>query len=142
MSDPVNSPDIVVKFVLRYSKEVHKFLTDHNHAPRLLYCGPLSGSSVVGDERPPPLLGLSLGPIQMIVMDYVSVPKSVLPPPDARHQLQEILKKLCSEGCVFGDLRKQNMPLDLQKMINENVKDIVNHYVCYLLNLNLSGDIN
>ena len=66
----------------------------------------------MGDEYSPQLRQLSLGPMQMIVMDYVSVPKDAPPPPDARHQLGEILIKLHSEGCVFGDLRQQNVLFD------------------------------
>ena len=72
-------------------------------------------------------------------------------------------------GYVFGDLRNQNvlfdedskvklidfdwagrydmnicdglLPADLQKMINENKKDIkpADHYVCYPLSMNVSG---
>ena len=46
-SDPVDdsddSPDIVVKFVTRYGTDVHKFLASEDHAPRLRYCGPISG---------------------------------------------------------------------------------------------------
>jgi hypothetical protein len=75
--DPVedDSPDIVVKFVTRYGRDVHKFLASENHAPRLRYCGPLSGTD---EEQSPATLSsqqspvLSLGPMQMVVMDYVS----------------------------------------------------------------------
>jgi hypothetical protein len=163
--DQVDSPDIVVKFVTRYGEEVHKFLADHNYAPRLRYCGPLSGRNVVFDDflrQAHP--GLSLGPIQMVVMDYVSVCKRT--PPDAHQQVAQVLDVLHSAGYVFGDLREQNilfdeenkvkfidfdwcgrydinicdnssLPSDLQKKISDNKKSIepVSHYVCYPLNL-------
>ena len=40
ISDPVDSPNIVVKSVSRYGTKVHKFLADHNHSPKPLYCDP------------------------------------------------------------------------------------------------------
>jgi serine/threonine protein kinase len=109
---------IVVKFVSRYSEEVHKFLAAKGHAPRLRYYGPLSDAQ----ERPHEsfvkltLPGLSLGPMQMVVMDYVSTCKE--PPADARQQLEVILETLHVEGYVFGDLRRQNILFDENNKVN------------------------
>jgi len=144
-------PDIVVKFVTRYGTDVHKFLASEDHAPRLRYCGPISGIDV---EQSPATLSsqqspvLSLGPMQMVVMDYVSH-RGVAP----------------SDAYVFGDLRAQNvffdeggkikfidfdwsgrydmnvrdnsLPAALQKSIDDEKKHVksVDHYVCYPLNL-------
>ena len=103
---------IVVKFVSRYGKEVHKFLATQGHAPRLRYCGSLPNvqersHELLAKSAPP---GLSLGPMQMIVMDYVSSCKET--PTDARQQLEVVLEKLHVEGYVFGDLRHQNILFD------------------------------
>ncbi|KAF8965900.1 hypothetical protein BDZ97DRAFT_1729574 [Flammula alnicola] len=167
-SPQVDSRDIVVKFVSRYGIEAHKFLASHHYAPRLRYCGPLPGQYVpaagfLPDSPAQSLAGLSLGPLQMVVMDYVSECKGI--PPDARQQLEVVLEKLHSAGYAFGDLRNQNvlfdrenkvklidfdwagrydmnirdnsLPVDLQKTIGtdkEHVKPVGN-YVCYPLNL-------
>ncbi|TDL19319.1 hypothetical protein BD410DRAFT_727414 [Rickenella mellea] len=111
---PADSCNIVVKFVNRYGTEVHEFLAKRNHAPRLRYCGPIPNSVV--QERlpealkvlPPP--GLSLGPMQMVVMDYV--PQSKHTPADARSKVKVVLDELHSNGFVFGDLRPQNVLFD------------------------------
>ena len=107
-------------------------------------------SSVVGDERPPQLPGLLLGSIQMIVINYVSAPEGILPKFYPHRMLviffdEENKAKLIDfdwAGRHDMNICGKDLPVDLQKMINENVKDIVNHYVCYPLNLNLSRDIN
>jgi serine/threonine protein kinase len=161
---------IVVKFVSSYSEEVHKFLAAKGHAPRLRYYGPLPNAQ----ERPHEsfvksmLPGLSLGPMQMVVMDYVSTCKE--PPADARQQLEAILETLHIEGYVFGDLRHQNilfdeknkvtlidfdwagpfdmkirdasLPAGLQKKIDDSQRTKSDradgNYVCYPLNLSKS----
>lgn len=167
-----HSPDIVVKFVTRYGMDVHKFLASEDHAPRLRYCGPLSGINAHDNEQSTATLSsqqspvLSLGPMQMIVMDYVS--HRGVTPPDAVQQIEAVLYKLHCRGYVFGDLRVQNvlfdedskvkfidfdwsgcfdmnvrdesLPADFQKRIDDektNVKS-VSHYVCYPLNLSLN----
>jgi len=166
--DEVDSCDIVVKFVSRYGPEVHKFLAEENHAPRLRYCGPFS-EDVLVDEHSSMQSVLSLGPVQMIVMDYVS--DCGVTPLDAHQQIQVVLEKLHSAGYVFGDLRRQNvlfdqekkvkfidfdwsgcynmdirdnsLSTDLQKKIDDKKKHIQagnHHYVCYPLNL--SSQIN
>lgn len=160
------TPDIVVKFVTRCGMDVHKFLASEHHAPRLRYCGPLSGAD---DEQSPATPSsqvspvLSLGPMRMIVMDYV--PHPGVTPPDAVQQVEAVLYKLHSRGYDFGDLRAQNilfdedgkvkfidfdwsgrydtnvrdnsLPADLQKRIDDEKKNVklVDHYVCYPLNL-------
>jgi hypothetical protein len=166
--DPVedDSPDIVVKFVTRYGTDVHKFLASKDHTPRLRYCGLLSGIDV---EQSPATLSsqqspvLFLGPMQMVVMDYVS--HRGVTPSDAVQQIEVVLYKLHCKGYVFGDLRAQNVlfdecgevkfidfdwsgrydmnirdnsfPAALQKSIDDEKKHVksVDHYVCYLLNL-------
>ena len=90
-----HSPDIVVKFVTRYGMDVHKFLASEDHAPRLRYCGPLSGTYAHDNEQSTATLSsqqspvLSLCPIQMIVMDYVS--HRGVTPPDAVQQIEAVL---------------------------------------------------
>ena len=168
ISDPVgdDSPDIVVKFVTRYGTDVHKFLASEDHASRLRYCGPLPG---IDDEQSPATLSsqqspvLLLGPMQMVVMDYVS--HRGVTPSDAVQKIEAILYKLHCKGYAFGDLRAQNilfdeddkvkfidfdwsgrydmnvrdnsLPADLQKSIDDEKKHAksVDHYVCYPLNL-------
>lgn len=108
---------IVVKFVSRYSNEVHKFLAAEGYAPKLRYYGPLSNVQERWPEslpKPAPP-GLSLGPMCMIVMDYVSVCKET--PADDRQQLEAVLETLHVEGYVFGDLQRQNILFDEKKKI-------------------------
>jgi len=113
VDDSNDSPDIVVKFVTRYGTDVHKFLARKDHAPRFRYCGPLSG---VNDEQSPLKPSsqqssvLSLGPMQMVVMDYAS--HRAVTPPDAIQQIETVLYKLHCKGYVFGDLRPQNILFD------------------------------
>jgi hypothetical protein len=110
------SSDIVVKFVTRYGTDVHKFLASEDHAPRLRYCGPLSGTNSLDGEHAPATLSsqqfpvLSLGPMQMVVMNYVS--HLGVTPPDVFQQIQAVLYKLHRSGYVFGDLRAQNVLFD------------------------------
>ena len=171
ISDPVedDSPDIVAKFVTRYGTDVHKFLASEDHAQRLRYCGPLSGTNSLDGELAPATLSsqkspvLSLGPMQMVVMGYVS--HLGVTPPDAIQQIKAVLYKLHCRGYVFGDLRVQNvffdedgkvkfidfdwsgrydmnvrdrsLPADLQKRIDDEKRNVksVDHYVCNPLNL-------
>ena len=53
---------------------------------------------------------LSLGPMQMVVMDYVS--HRGVTPPDTVQQIEAVLYKLHCRGYVFGDLRTQNVLFD------------------------------
>ena len=104
-----NSP-IVVKFVVRYGRAVHEFLSGHGYAPRLRYCGPLS-SLQPAQPSLPSAPGLSIGPLQMVVMDYVK-PLSDNLPKTALLQIKEILRELHKNGYVFGDLREPNVILN------------------------------
>ena len=54
---------------------------------------------------------LSLGPMQMVVMDYVKHLSKDLPQ-TARPQIEQILRELHKNGYVFGDLRQPNIILD------------------------------
>ncbi|KAJ3511266.1 hypothetical protein NLJ89_g4197 [Agrocybe chaxingu] len=109
---PSNEP-VVVKFVLAYGPEVHHFLAEKGHAPRLRYYGPLPNSykplpqSPVTEGAPP---GLTFGSMNMVVMDYVN--SATNPPPDARKQVEDVLELLHPAGYVFGDLRSQNILFD------------------------------
>ncbi|KAF8869084.1 hypothetical protein BD779DRAFT_1682620 [Infundibulicybe gibba] len=107
--DEADSPDIVVKFVTRYGEEVHEFLADHDHAPKLWYCGSLDINLSTDNHVDAPS-GLSLGPMRMIVIDYIPTCKK--PPSGAREQLRAILDLLHSNGYVLGDLRRQNLLFD------------------------------
>jgi hypothetical protein len=110
---------IVVKFVSRYNPEVHKFLADKGHAPRLRYYGQLCNApglllEPLATSAPP---GVSLDPVQMVVMDHVF--KCEQTPADAHQQLTAILKMLHIEGYVLGDLRRPNV------LFNEQNKAIL-----------------
>jgi len=144
-----DAPDnIVVKFVSRYSKDVHEFLADKKYAPRLRYYGPMPDAPLSPPRPKNAPAGLAFGFMQMVVMDYI-VP-SIKPPPDARQQIRDVLITLHASGYVFGDLREPNIlfdadlkiklidfnwcgrydadmgisdpaiPVDVQKMIDEN----------------------
>ena len=85
---------IVVKFVDRYGAEVHQFLADKNHSPKLRYYGPLEVDDSLGNNTSPaPPTSASpsdlfSGPMKM---DYV---KSDRRPADAHSQLEKILTDL------------------------------------------------
>lgn len=67
---------------------------------------PLPGKNVLVDECSPTLPELSLGPMQMIVMDYITVRKRLGTPFDAREQLEEMLTKLHSNGLCLWRLEE------------------------------------
>ncbi|KAF8801443.1 hypothetical protein BYT27DRAFT_6793232 [Phlegmacium glaucopus] len=100
------SRKVAIKFVDRYGREVHEFLAKQGYAPRLWYSDPLSLQ--LGQVPPPCLPGLSLGPLQMIVMDYIIGAPNGLPQA-ARPQIEKILKKLHRNEYIFGDLRLFNI---------------------------------
>ncbi|KAF8871583.1 hypothetical protein BD779DRAFT_1652902 [Infundibulicybe gibba] len=156
-----DSPDIVVKFVTRYGEEVHKFLAGHGHVPKLRYCGPLDINLPADKSKSLPSdapSGLSLGPMQMIVMDYI--PTCEKPPLDAHEQIQVVLCLLHPNGYVLGDLRRQNVLFNKQGKVkiidldwsgrydrtNRDGPPVVgdtpdkkgHSYVCYPLNLSKS----
>lgn len=101
---------IVVKFVSRYSKEVHEFLAKKNYAPNLLYYGPMPDAPPSPPRPKNAPAGLAFGFMQMVVMDYV-VPSRDLPT-DARQQIRDVLFTLHASGYVFGDLREPNVLFD------------------------------
>ncbi|KAJ2932630.1 hypothetical protein H1R20_g4447, partial [Candolleomyces eurysporus] len=120
---------LVVKFVSRYGVEVHDLLAKKGHAPRLRYHGSLDDDDE-GDEllseRPDSALergigqppdGLFVGPLKMVVMDFITTPpspKTVQPSGPHRRQVEEVLRILHRAGYVFGDLRSPNVLIDIQ----------------------------
>ncbi len=110
-----DSSQVVVKFIDQYGSAVHEFLAKLGYAPRLRYCAPFSFP-----QPAQPLLpskpGLSLGPLQMVVMDYVE-PLSQDLPQVVHPQIVQILKELHQNGYVFGDLRRPNITLNQAKKI-------------------------
>jgi hypothetical protein len=108
---------IVVKFVAQYGVDVHRFLAEEGHAPKLRYYGPLlrkdgtSAKCVWWSSTPQcewNAPGLYFGPIYMVVMNYVEKmdPDDI---PDQGQQIAEVLTKLHGKGFVFGDLRPPNV---------------------------------
>lgn len=110
LAETKDNSQIVVKFVDRYGRAVHEFLAERGYAPRLRYCGPLS---LLQTTLPPPpsAPGLSFGPLQMVVMDYVK-PLSRDLPQAVRPQIEQMLRELHRNGYVFGDLREPNIILN------------------------------
>ncbi|RXW24486.1 hypothetical protein EST38_g1381 [Candolleomyces aberdarensis] len=120
---------LVVKFVSRYGVEVHDLLAEEGYAPRLRYHGSLDDDDK-GDEllseRPDSALergigqapdGLFVGPLKMVVMDFITTPpspKTVQPSDPHRRQVEEVLCILHRAGYVFGDLRSSNVLIDIQ----------------------------
>lgn len=98
---------VVVKFVSRYSAEVHEFLAEKGYAPKLLYVGPLPNAPERPSAQHVAPYGLSLGPMQMVVMEYVEASGST--PANARTQLEAVLTALHARGYVLGDLRRPNV---------------------------------
>jgi hypothetical protein len=118
--------EVVVKFVSRYGVEVHDFLAEKGHAPCLRYHGSLDDDNGDGllSEQPdsalergigPPPDGLFMGPLKMIVMDFITPSPETFQPSDPhRRQVEDVLRILHSAGYVFGDLRSQNVLFDIQ----------------------------
>ena len=107
--------NIVVKFVSRYSKEVHEFLANKNYAPHLRYYGPMPNAPSSPPRPKNAPAGLAFGFMQMVVMDYI-VP-SLDRPTDARQQIRDVLFTLHASGYVFGDLREPNILFDTDHKI-------------------------
>jgi hypothetical protein len=124
---------VVVKFVDRYGDEVHRFLAEQGHAPRLLYYGPLpertiyDSSEPAPDDQEPMNAGYQrLGPavaseMKMVVMEYIPQSKPRLDDAGLSHdKISAVLEKLHMNGYVFGDLRGPNIMFDA----NDEVKFI------------------
>ena len=120
----VESPNrkLVVKFVERYGVEAHDLLASKGMAPRLLYCGHLDGKHDVrsGERRAQDSIkpgGLYVGPIQMVIMDYIegTTLDTRNPPKDTRAGIQQAIRILHENGFVFGDLRAPNIMISGDK---------------------------
>ncbi|KAF8638436.1 hypothetical protein AX17_002218 [Amanita inopinata Kibby_2008] len=111
-----NPEDIVIKFIAEYSKEVHVFLAELGHAPRLRFYGPLPNKwSILSDSQAKAtedVMDRRLLPVmKMVVMDYIEEgeePKTSV----ARQQVSNVLAKLHDGGFVLGDLRRDNILFD------------------------------
>ncbi|KAF8630528.1 hypothetical protein AX17_005402 [Amanita inopinata Kibby_2008] len=111
-----NPEDIVVKFVAEYGQDVHVFLAELGHAPRLRFYGPLPDKwSTLSDSREKvkeDVMDRRLLPVmKMVVMDYIEEgeePKTTV----ARQQISDVLDKLHRRGFVLGDLRRDNILFD------------------------------
>lgn len=109
------SRDIVVKYVTSYGECAHRFLASQDHAPKLLYYGPLPGAPLLSPSpaAKKAIPGLCLDPaIYMVVMEYIDAESLYKLPRKYRAQVDEILAKLHGAGYVFGDLRNQNVLID------------------------------
>ena len=101
LDEPRMGEQIVVKFVTRYGEEVHRFLEQRGHAPKLHYLGPLrNGGDSYGNiwpevTVPPP--GLHYGPLKMVVMEYVR-PSGT--PRNSKKQVWDVVKQLHDNGFV------------------------------------------
>ncbi|KAF8637236.1 hypothetical protein AX17_002967 [Amanita inopinata Kibby_2008] len=109
----VNPEDIVIKFVSEYGKDVHVFLAELGHTPRLRFYGPLPDKwSILADTQEmltEDVMDRRL--LKMVVMDYIEEgeePKASV----ARQQVSDVLDKLHSRGFVLGDLRRDNILFD------------------------------
>ena len=107
-------------------------------APRLLYCGLLDGETDVrdGDDRVRGSIrtgGLYVGPIRMVVMDYIegsTLDKTQNPPEDTCSKIEKAIKTLHDSKFVFGDLRALNVMIS-----NDKTK-------VYLIDFDWSGKVN
>ncbi|KAM6502868.1 hypothetical protein JOM56_002845 [Amanita muscaria] len=120
--DDAPAEKIVVKFVAQYGEDVHRFLAEKGHAPKLRYLGPLLrkdgtclqgpwSSSVPMHDGQWTFPGLHLNRLQMVVMDYVEAcnPEDLPGQREYGKQIAEVLDKLHENGFVFGDLRPPNV---------------------------------
>lgn len=108
------SRKLVIKFVDRYGVGPHRLLADEEMAPKLLFCGRLDGSTEDEGQTDDPSSGLYLGPVRMVVMEWIdgetaAKTKKDAWPESARERVKEALTKLHKMGLVFGDLRGPNI---------------------------------
>ena len=107
----------VVKFVARYGADAHQALAEAGMAPRLRFCGSLDGRDDVRDaptESAKDVFGLHLGPLRMVVMDYVGgthfeALEEDQRPKDLHKKVKTMVSHLHSLNFVFGDLRPPNI---------------------------------
>lgn len=115
----------MIKFVERYGVEPHDILASEGMAPKLLYCGLLDGKTDVrnGESRARGSIGtggLYVGPIRMVVMDYIEgttldeTPPH--PPEGTRTRIGQAIKTLHDRKFVFGDLRGPNVMISDTKV--------------------------
>jgi hypothetical protein len=108
---------VVVKFVARYGVHAHQVLAEAGMAPRLLFCGSIDGRGDIRETREEStkdVFGLHLGPLRMVVMDYIDGKHGdtleVDDRPENTHaQVKAMIDKLHESGYVFGDLRPPNV---------------------------------
>ena len=128
---------LVVKFVERYGVEAHVLLASEEMAPRLLYCGLLDGETDVrdGDDRAQGSIktgGLYVGPIRMVVMDYIkgsTLNDKTHRPDDVLPEIKKAVKMLHDRQLVFGDLRPPNVMVASDNKV-------------YLIDFDWSGKVN
>jgi hypothetical protein len=112
---------LAVKFVNRYGVEAHRVLAEKGMAPQLLYCGLLDGENDVrdlknGDGGSIQVGGLYVGPIRMVVMEYIGEDVKEKLPEDARSQVERAIQTLHGKNLVFGDLREPNIVASKSKV--------------------------
>ncbi|KAK2464480.1 hypothetical protein APHAL10511_003459 [Amanita phalloides] len=141
-------PDIVVKFVATYGKDVHELLAREGYAPSLHYYGAIPGLEDVPFDREFEQRRL-LPLMQMVVMDYVESSDDLPDRDSTRRQLEQVLSIMHTEGYVCGDLRRPNVLFDTSgklKVIDfdwagRSDADPSSHLECAHYPLNLSSDI-
>ena len=114
---------VVVKFVTRYGAHAHQLLAEAGMAPRLLFCGSIDGQDDVREtpeESTEGVFGLHLGPLRMVVMDYIDGKHGDAlevedMPDDTYAQVKAMVDKLHKSGYVFGDLRPPNVMFSERK---------------------------
>ncbi|KAF8808662.1 hypothetical protein BYT27DRAFT_7188628 [Phlegmacium glaucopus] len=100
----VDENEIVIKFVQRYSPEVHEILAKAGLAPALLFYGPVDSNVDYGNWK-------------MVVMEYLEGKPSYEGDrhrdPDVSKKVLESIKVVHSEGYVLGDVRPPNVMIGL-----------------------------
>ncbi|THH26549.1 hypothetical protein EUX98_g7638 [Antrodiella citrinella] len=105
--------DLVVRFVDRYCGAAHQLLASHGLAPALHYFGLLDGQKAADDADDGLRHALYVGPLRMVVMDYVKGTEAsgLATDPltdDVVDQPKRALDILHNDGYVFGDMRPSN----------------------------------
>ena len=116
---------VVVKFVARYGARAHHELAEAGMAPRLRFCGSLDGRDDVRGaptESTKEVFGYHLGPLRMVVMDYVDgthleALERYERPEDLYGKVKAMVSHLHGSGFVFGDLRPPNVMVSGSKVL-------------------------